>query len=185
MNEERGPPIGGLDSLVVFLLYYNIFYNNINCLCYKLSCGCVSWVLTSTSIKRFLTWVDFAFLWLLCFGFSSLKSVFVWSHLEMVLWRAMYPRREGLSASGPSTDSSLIRIAVSRSVRLDRTAEKEPSSTSAGDQSTQVRITLSVDYFNSLHLVITYLASWPISPDQALLGLILTAWSRGLSHVVS
>ena len=52
MNEERGPPIGGLDSLVVFLLYYNIFYNNINCLCYELSCDCVS---VSTSIKRFLT----------------------------------------------------------------------------------------------------------------------------------
>ena len=26
MNEERGPPIGGLDSLVVFLLYYNNFF---------------------------------------------------------------------------------------------------------------------------------------------------------------
>ena len=25
MNEERGPPIGWLDSLVVFLLYYNFF----------------------------------------------------------------------------------------------------------------------------------------------------------------
>jgi len=29
MNEERGPPIGGLDSLVVFLLYYNIFFTMI------------------------------------------------------------------------------------------------------------------------------------------------------------
>jgi len=37
-----------------FLLYYNIFYNNINCLCYELSYGCVSRVLISTSIKRFL-----------------------------------------------------------------------------------------------------------------------------------
>ena len=26
MNEERGPPIGGPDSLVVFLLYYNILF---------------------------------------------------------------------------------------------------------------------------------------------------------------
>jgi len=26
MNEERGPPIGGLNSLVVFLLYHNIFF---------------------------------------------------------------------------------------------------------------------------------------------------------------
>jgi len=33
MNEKHGPPIGGLEGLVVFLLYYNIFYNNINCLC--------------------------------------------------------------------------------------------------------------------------------------------------------
>jgi len=50
MNEERGPPIGGFDSLVVFLLNY-IFYNNINCLCYELSCACD----ISTSIIRFLT----------------------------------------------------------------------------------------------------------------------------------
>ena len=26
MNEERGSPIGGLDSLVVLLLYYSIFF---------------------------------------------------------------------------------------------------------------------------------------------------------------
>ena len=26
MNEERGPSIDGLDGLVVFLLYYNIFF---------------------------------------------------------------------------------------------------------------------------------------------------------------
>jgi len=56
MNEERGLLIGGVDSLVVFLLYYNFFKNNINCLCYELSCGCVSWVLTSCSIKRL--WLD-------------------------------------------------------------------------------------------------------------------------------
>jgi len=31
MNEERGPPIGGLDSLITFLLYYNISDNNMNC----------------------------------------------------------------------------------------------------------------------------------------------------------
>ena len=35
------------------------FYNNSNCLCYELSCGCVSWVLNLTSIIRFLTWLDF------------------------------------------------------------------------------------------------------------------------------
>jgi len=30
MNEERGLPIGGLDSLITFLLYYNIS-DNMNC----------------------------------------------------------------------------------------------------------------------------------------------------------
>ena len=45
MNEECGPPTGGLDkvdSSVVFLLYYNIF--TIISIAYvnELSCGCVS-----------------------------------------------------------------------------------------------------------------------------------------------
>ena len=53
-------------SMTVFLLYYNIFYNNINCLCYELSCGCVSWVLISTSIKRF---------WL---GLTCYRSIYDW-----------------------------------------------------------------------------------------------------------
>jgi len=52
MNEERGPPIGGLDSLVLSFCIIIFFYNNINCLCY--GCGCVRWVFISTSIKRFL-----------------------------------------------------------------------------------------------------------------------------------
>lgn len=37
MNEERGIPIGRLDSLVngfVFLFYYNSLYSNINYSCY-------------------------------------------------------------------------------------------------------------------------------------------------------
>ena len=54
MRSLRGPPIGGLDRLVVSSCIIIFFYNNINCLCYELSFGCVSWVLISTSIKRFL-----------------------------------------------------------------------------------------------------------------------------------
>ena len=52
----------------------------INCLCYELSCECVSWALISTSIKRFLTLTC----WLLC-PFVFCCSFLLWSMFSWII----------------------------------------------------------------------------------------------------